>query len=286
MKRIILYTAAIFSAAAAAASEPADTIMTASNVRSVTVVQSGADSQIILRGTEDNEKYYYSFSTTVETPQTPAADPADEALWLTQLPFLDNAPHSLTNIVFLENLYVGSAIPVSAPTGLDPSVEAGIGSVIGIRVSPWKKGPSFGLGAGVYHRKYSLHGPRVFNVSQHTLSIIPSAADRNTSRLRSFGLQIPLSVYQPIAKSFGITVGGALMINTFTSASSDTFTGDVQTHVNYRGLQQRPITGEVFAVLGWKGIGGIYVRYSPQALFSQQWGPQFKTVSVGISIGM
>lgn len=282
MKKTIISFAGALCALTLQAQTPADTIRSIENARLVTVTQSRSVSQIVIQGTEENPDFYYSFTSQIED----SLSRSGEDQWEFSLPFLKNKPHSKAKFIYGENIYVGATIPMSEPEGLDGSVEFGVGSLAGIQLTPWKKGPSFTIGLGIHYRQYTLHGSQIFSYADHRLSIIPVEADKVSSRLRNFGFQVPLSIFQPFYKDFGITVGASAMFNTFTRAASDHIVDDVRYHQSFRGLHQRLLTVDIFGSIGWKDSFGIYVRYSPVSTFSDEWGPKFKTLSVGVTLSM
>ena len=54
---------------------------------------------------------------------------------------------------------------------------------------------------------------------------------------------------------------------------------------NIRKIHQRIFTCDLMGGVSWSGCG-LYVRYQPQNLFKSGWGPAFKSISMGIIIGM
>lgn len=283
MKRFIIGGAVALIVTPAMAQAPTDTIQSLQNVNNVIVTQSGASSTIVVQGTKDNPDFYYSLDTQVAD----AAGIATDTEWEFSFPFLKDKPRrKKVCLTWGRDLYIGAALPTSGPEGLDGSVEFGFGQMAGIEYLPWVKGPQFSLGVGIHYRQYTLHGKQVFEASNHVLGIVPAEADKVSSRLRNFGFQVPLTIYQPIYKDLGVTVGVAAVFNTFTRAASDCFVGNLRTHKSFTGLHQRLLTYDIFAQIGWKDNLGVYVRYSPASLFESQWGPQFKTISVGVTIGM
>lgn len=268
---------------ASAQSEP-DTIQVIDQASRVVVTRQGVNSQIIVNGTADNPDFYYSFATKVADEDQKIDSSADT--WEMSFPFLKERPASPTRLIWCRDFYIGATIPVAEPHGLDGSIEVGMTYIGGLELTPWRRGPEISLGLGFHYSQFTLHYCQAFDYADHRLDIVATDADRTSSRLRNFGFQIPVSIYQPVWKDFGLTVGVAAMFNTFTRAASDRIYVDRRDHRSMRGLHQRLVTPQLFASIGWKGDCGIYVRYCPTPLFAQQWGPQFKTLSVGVTIGL
>ena len=49
-------------------------------------------------------------------------------------------------------------------------------------------------------------------------------------------------------------------------------------------LHQRPVTVDFLAQLNWRGVG-LYVKYSPCQVINPDWGPDFSSLSTGVSLG-
>ncbi len=282
MKKIaLLMIFAGLSYCVSAQSIQPDTISSITNANSLTVIKEGSATRILIEGKESEPDFYYSLTTNITDSVT-----TNEPQWEPSFPFLREKPKSPIRYIWARDLYLGIAMPIDAPAGLDNSIEFGFGSIAGIEYRPWRKGPRFSIGIGIHYRQFTLHDSQVFQVNDHVLSIVPVEADKVSSRFRNFGFQIPFAIFQPIAKNFGITIGVSAMFNTYTRVASDHIIGDKRYHRSMRGLHQRLLTPELFAHIGWKDDIGLFVRYSPTPLFEEQWGPQFRALSAGITIAM
>ncbi|MDE5812592.1 MAG: hypothetical protein K2H61_09865 [Muribaculaceae bacterium] len=263
---------------------PADTLTDVNGVRQVVVTKKGQISTITLTGSDKDPHYYYSLTTEVNS--TLDLGKIDDEEWGLSLPFLNQRSHKKSRVVWGNDFYIGVTVPTAAPKGLSGSIECGLGKIVGLELQPWQGGPQFGIGFGFHYRQFTLHHGQVFLADHHRLSIIPVEADRVSSRLRNFGFQVPVTITQNISNGFGITIGAAAMFNTFTCASSTTYVNDLQFKNSYRNLHQRLLTLDLMAAIGWTRSASLYVRYSPLKLFNEQWGPQFNTLSFGLSLSM
>ena len=95
-------------------------------------------------------------------------------------------------------------------------------------------------------------------------------------------LHVPLTFTQMLSRKAYITAGAWLNLNTYVSASTDYTIGDVRTQQTFKDLHQRILTTDIVVAAGARGICGVYARYCPQSLFRKGWGPDFKSVSVGL----
>lgn len=260
-----------------------DTLAAVSGAKSVTVTRSGNMLNVTVVGSDDNEDYYYSHTSE-------SADDIDYGdKWGLSLPFLKETPaYSKVETVWANQLYIGIAMPTSAPAGLDQSIEWGWGRMVGVRFSPWRRGPKLTIGAGIHFEKYNLHGGQIFGSDRKQLTLIaaPQGARDIHNRLFNFGFTVPVTISQNLYKDFAIAVGAELRFNTYTKASTRYSIDNVEYSQNIKQLQQRQLTPSLYGAIGWLDDFGLYVRYTPGHLFDRQWGPEFQTVSFGITIGL
>jgi hypothetical protein len=114
----------------------------------------------------------------------------------------------------------------------------------------------------------------------------PTGIIYNSSRLRTFGLTVPLLLeWQP---SFGkndkffMAAGVVGCVNTFASYRvkyKDT-NGNAINLVESKGLNIAPLSLDYMAQIGY-GSWGIYAKYSPFSIFQSQKGPNVRAVSLG-----
>ncbi len=260
----------------------ADTLAAVTNAKSVSVTKSGNKLEVTIIGTEENPEYYYSH--TSESSGNYGLD----SQWSLSLPFLKEPVRRKIEMVWANQLYLGIGVPVSAPSGLGQSVEWGWGKMVGVRVSPWKSGPKFAIGAGLHLEQYTLHGGQVFDRQRKQLVICPAPENARDihNRLFNFGFTIPLTITQNIKNDFSIAVGAELRFNTYTKASARYSIDNVEYNQTFKQLQQRQMTPSLYGAIGWLDDFGLYVRYTPSRLFDKQWGPEFQTVSFGVTIGL
>lgn len=288
MKPYLLSAALILPALTATAQEPADTLVVVNNAHSITVTETPAGNTITIVGQGDDKEYYYQYSSNVQNPVSESIDnDLDNNEWGMSLPFLKEKKRKKSEVIWLGQTYVGIALPVNEPRGLDASVECGVGQLIGASFSPWAKGPSFAIGFGIHYQQYTLHNA-LFSLGDKRLSLVSpvEGASDLSSRLCNFGFQIPFTITQKICHEFGITVGAALKFNTYTTASSKYHLDDVTYQMDFKGLQQHTLGADIYAAIGLVNDIGLYVRYTPTDLFRSGYGPRFNTVSFGITIGM
>ncbi len=272
------------SIAASVASFEADTLAVVEGARRVTVAQTPASSIITIEGSACDPDYFYRRTTEIENPDGVPSAP-DITL---SLPFLKERKRSNTEMLWFSEVYIGIGIPNTGLATLDPSIEGGIGKTVGLRYTPWRRGPKFAIGVGFHFEKYCLHGGMIFDKAGKQLVAIPQPEDATnvSNRINNAGIVVPITITQPICCDFAISVGAEVKFNTYTTASTKYDIDNTSYEEKFKGLQQRLMTVGLYGAIGWCDDFGFYVRYSPQTLFRKQWGPEFKTISVGITIGL
>lgn len=161
-----------------------------------------------------------------------------------------------------------------------------MGKIVGLNYTPWAKGPTFSFGAGIFAQKFALHGGRMFGRDGKSLVMVdlPEGARDTHVRLFNFGFELPFTVTQNIYDDFGISAGVVMKFNTYTTASNKYTLDNRSYEQSFKGLQQRILTYDIFAGIGWEDFS-LYCRYSPVAMFKSGNGPQFDVISFGINLG-
>lgn len=284
MKTILICIVATLTSLQAMAQELTDTVKVVSNPREVTVTATKDGTRFTINGTTENPDFYYSYFTSAGAVDSQKADNE----WGLSLPFLNEGENRKKyNTVWLQDTYVGITNPLDAPEGLSRSVAVGIGKVVGASLQPWRKGPTFAVGVGIHFEQYTLHGRQLFMADGKHLDItdLPADASAYHSRLLNYGIQIPLTITQSIYKDFGFSIGASLMFNTYTKATANYTLDNVEYSTAYTGLQQRAATVDLYFAIGRIDEYGLFVRYSPTPLMRDGYGPQFKNITFGLTLG-
>lgn len=285
MKKIVLTIAMAASlAVTAAATEVSDTIKVVENPQSVTVTRtSDGLTNVMVVGNVDNKEDAYSYTSSVIAIEN---TPVEE--WGLSLPFLKAKREKKTNYIWFQQTYIGIPFVLSGPTGLDQSIECGIGQLVGVSWKPCQSGPGFAIGVGIHYEQYSLHAGKIFGKDGDRLTInsLGEKFTNPSSRLRNFGFTVPVTINQSIYKGFSVSVGVGMRFNTYTKATSSFSKDDVRYKRDFKGLQQRVLNYELYGAIGWDDMAALYVRYTPVSLFKSAYGPSFETLSIGITLGM
>lgn len=279
---IVNIASAMFSARAEIL--PADTLAIVKDAHSVLVTRSANMNTITIMGQGEDDEFYYSY--TSQRVDTVAEAPKGDDEWGLSLPFLREVERKKSEVVWLGNTQIGICMPIDAPAGFDPSIDLGIGKVVGIKYTPWNKGPFFSFGVGVFAQKFTLHNKSMFDNVGKSLVVIglPEGARNSHVRLYNFGFQMPFTITQNLYRGFSLSAGVVMKFNTYTTASNKYSIDNRSYDTSFKGLQQRILTYDIYGGLGWDNFS-LYCRYSPLSLFSRGNGPQFEVVSFGVNLG-
>lgn len=200
------------------------------------------------------------------------------------------APHSETD--GLRGIYAGGLIPIGNQGAVNGGWEIGVKNLL---IGEWIAGeglPSLSIGAGLGWKFQTIGDGYVLGSDNGVLTLraIPAGVHDASSRIKHFHFTIPITLFIPMHKSFGISIGAELHVNTYTTASASWNridpTNGLTEHIktNYKGLHQKIATAELTATLGWKEAIGLYVSWAPMGPWKKGYGPQYKTLAIGASL--
>lgn len=291
MKRIFIVSAmAVMTASWAAAAEPeaVDTLTMVEGVKSLIITNSGNTTGVEIRGTRKDPSYMYDLDVDVQSKSNKISDD-----WNLKLPFLTDQdanttkkPRKKWKYTCMQHIYIGINMPQNAHAGFDSSLDCGIASMFGIAWQGARRGPKFSLGIGYGGWQLNLHHGTIWGKDGDRLLVqsAPEGAQKAKGRLYAFSFTMPLLVSQKLAGDFGVTAGAVVNFNTYTKAKSEYTLDGVTVKSKYKNLQQRILTADVIGMIGWVDDMNLYVRWSPMHMFAKEYGPQFKTLAVGLSI--
>lgn len=285
MKKILTLICIAAATLASRAAERSDTLTTLVHPDSVTVTVTPSSLSVTANGRQFGQTYTYEYTT-----ETEAAD--IDGQWDIELPFTrsqsDPAARTIRHwaIFSLDECYVGLTRCADAPGGMRGGWEIGLRNVLGLRYTPVKGGPDFTLGIGLGYRSANVsHGAHLEGAGG-VLTIVPTPEGvKASSRMHLFRFEIPLMLKQRIWRSLAIKVGGILNLNTYMKATTKEKADGVTTKTVYKDLHQRFATVDLYGALGLDEDISLYVRYSPARVFDTGFGPCFRQLSFGITIG-
>jgi hypothetical protein len=147
-------------------------------------------------------------------------------------------------------------------------------------------GLTTGLGFNWKNFFLDMNTHLVENNDVTSVQAAPAGVTYSYSRLRTFGLTVPLLLeWQP---SFGknhkffMAAGVVGSVNTFASSrvKYKDANGNGVNAVEGKGLNIAPLSLDYMAQIGY-GSWGVYAKYSPFSVFQSQKGPNIQAVSLG-----
>lgn len=275
-----------------AQTEQTDTLAIIKAPHSILITKGEGSAGIEVRGTKDNEDFFYGYNVetdSVVTDNAKAADSPEE--WNIDFPFSSKDKRKAqSSLRVLKNIYCGAFIPVASADGLKTSWEGGIGEIVGYGWRQSPRAPIFSAGFGFGFSELKCSKGYMFAKQGQALSITrASEGDRDVSAVfRLWSLRFPFMMTYEFGNSpdtrFGFSLGVVLNLNVNATAFSQTWHGDVRYKQFFDGLHQRIMTADILAVIGGVDAIGVYVRYSPMRLMKKNFGPDMSVISVGGSI--
>lgn len=290
MKTYLLPLIAILSTVSISAEELSDSIADIRKPSSVTVISRADSKKIIVKGREGDPDYYLEYESA---PDDNNDIETIEESWFFN-PLIPKKNQKIKKIrrdpVTDEfcDVYAGVVIPTGADRGMDRTgLEIGMLNLVRARWRLSKCGTELSAGLGFQYRPLTVGDGLMADRSDNgalILKPIPEGYTDVKSSIKSFSLQIPLLLRQKIYKDFTIEAGAVAMFNTYTTASCRWDEEYVTTDKSLKNLHQRIFTVDGVARIGWRGDFAFYVRYSPTQ-FKSVYGPQYRSIAVGLSLG-
>ncbi len=200
------------------------------------------------------------------------------------------------------DFHVGFVTALGAPAGMDvdfwSSAEIGFAPVA-YRWYTRSGNQNVSVSFGFNWRNYRMTGHNRFvkdGMGYLTIEPYPEAVAHTAefSRIKVFSLYLPVRYTVDLSKDWAFSLGAILNFNTYASVETHyketTHFPNLDTKVTNRvqesikKIHQRPVTVDFLAQLNWRGVG-LYVKYSPCQVINPDWGPDFSSLSTGVSLG-
>ena len=265
---------------------PNDTVAKISNPEEIEIMSNGDTLKIKTKGFYKGKGYgTYTYSYAKEKED-------DSNDWEINLPFVTSyrekskrqKPGSRLKVRWCHDFYVGGVIGIDKPSGMGGGWEIGLDNFIGLYWSAGRMAPVFSIGAGLGYRSMNYSGGYMLSQTGKTLTIVPvdDEITNASSRLHLFRLSVPFMITQPLGCGVSARVGAILNLNTYMSATTKVKSHGESSKQSFHSLEQRFATPDFYGSILYKNTG-IYVRWSPVSLFTNEWGPRYKAVSVGVN---
>lgn len=251
--------------------------------QSVVISKDGGTTTVFVSGKDGDPKYKYKFEVqngAVDTVLRPT-----EEEWSLNLPFLKNGRATSTFISGGEDIYVDMMWPDAKSSGMKTSFEVGIGRLISFNWLPGGGRTKLTFGVGTGTRVISFeHDRRLFFSNGHLSLGKPTGNEKiRASKILEAELRFPFMFTTPIYRDFKFSIGAVGIWNIYSKASTTWELDGTKYSENFKGLHQRTFNCEFVGTLGFDDAVGITFHYRPLSDFTKVYGPEFKTISLGLS---
>lgn len=168
------------------------------------------------------------------------------------------------------------------------SIDFFMGHILAWRLKTGRNTPSFTLGAGIDFRNWTTREGLYQQAHKDSEAVewvtAPEGAERVGSRIYTFSIMIPLTIRQRLTHGFMLTAGASLDLTTHASVHSSYYLNNVKYSSSWDRLRHETIGMSVIGSLQWQDVG-VFARYTPTSPIKKGYGPEFKTMTVGIAIG-
>lgn len=303
MKHYMLLALALIATATAHAAAESDTIVYASAVDSVTVMESKGSTHIILsgiNGSAENITYVLPKpdGAVVRTHNEPKEKEDKMAEFLNKVDKNINRASGSKWSVAIGGLGFGWNMALDKnPAGMqlraNQSWDITWLYALGVKYSIKALRADLSLGLGFDWKNYKMASEPWFvpgDGKQVGLGDMPAGTVAHSSRLKVFSLSVPLVYRQSLGFKLPacgtpvrLAVGPVLNFNTHGSLLNKYTRADgVEMEQSTNHIGQKKVTVDVYGGLFLNSWLGIYVKYSPMNVLDK--GPQFKSWTMGVSL--
>ena len=184
---------------------------------------------------------------------------------------------------------IGWNIPINAPDHMGNSVGASVDidwDLAYFKQRLRNRKHSFDFGLGLNWSNLKLTGKQRFEKTPSgiLLSAYPAGSISDYSRLKTFGPYIPVRYNYEFATKSSVYLGVNVRFVTRSSIKTR-YTDATGNRVKdfHRGIHTNILCPDIKAGISSHHVG-FFVKYSPVSAFQKEWGPQFQTFTVGITI--
>lgn len=144
------------------------------------------------------------------------------------------------------------------------------------------------IGWGIAWRNHRMTSRQQFcleNDGTLTLQDYPEGATPKFSRIKTFGITIPLKYYQRLGKNVFFAAGPELEYVTHASALTRYTVNGEKKKIKEKDLKYNHFQFGIGAEVSLHNIG-LYYKYTPTSVLQDSYGPKFGTQTVGIKLSL
>ena len=142
---------------------------------------------------------------------------------------------------------------------------------------------SVSVGFGMTWRNYRMTGNTRYIKENNgiVLGNYPEGADIKFSRLKIFSLTFPFMFNQSLGNNALFSVGPVVNFNTYGSLKTRYTLNDEKIKEKSKDIRQQKVTVDMMAKFCIRSMG-FYAKYSPMDVLKTDFGPKFRSFSVGV----
>ncbi len=262
---------------------PVDTVARIVKPKTVVISKKDGATTVSVSGTEENPNFKYSY----KVQNGEAVDSLDGDEWKINPPFLKDGHRRNAYTSGGEDIYVNMMWPDAQSSGMKTSWEIGVGRIISFNWMPISSSNmKLTIGAGIAVRVISFGHDRRLYLDRGHLSLGKPLKNEKVkaSKIVEEELRLPFMFTMPIYKDFKASLGVVGLLNFYSEASCTVERDGSKFSEKYKGLHQRILNYEFVGTLGFDNFGGVTVHYRPLSDFGSAYGPEFRTISVGLTL--
>lgn len=292
MKRICLTLALLGAFLTAGAAMPAavgDTVVDVAGAHRVVLAERGDSLLVDISGSARNERYRFRYVKA--TGDGAAADMEKRgARWDLVTPFEKKRSRSPREVSF-GSVGVGFVTPVAAPDGMKTDMCSSFEiffEPLAVSFASENRRHVFSVGVGFDWRNFRLDGDRRFAKDAWDNLVVgpyPEGAAADYSRIKLFSLTLPFRYRYYFTKDLSLGLAVIMSSNSYASIETRYKQDGLRMREFDKHIHQKKVMADFMLDLAWRGWG-VYVKVSPCRVLETALGPDFRSLSFGVVLGL
>lgn len=286
--------AALAPAFATAQTTPADTVKIIPNAERISVTKQ--DNKTVITAfmpTDDDTGSLYKYTYEVTVDKNKSIDTDD---FILKFPFMksnedetescDKKPFKpRRDFTVMKYIYWGWNFNYDSKAGIKNSFELATADLIGIDWYTSRK-TTLGIGLGFGFNRVTTADKMLFVKDGDALMVAPASSNTEVdfARWDTWRFQVPLMLSQKLSGNFGFGLATIVNFNTYSTATNRYEIDRIRYTETIKGLNQRLVTVDFMATLGFVNGIGAYVKWSPMTAMQKLYGPSFRNFSIGVNL--
>lgn len=266
-----------------------DTIIVVNCPSKVTIGKTKNSLSVKVEGSAENPDYFYSHKMSVDSSAAVITEEKNRN-WDFTIPFVGKKKSkTYSHEVRMGGFGFGMVNAVGAPEGMDVDMGASY-ELMSDHLLRWAYylnhyRTSLSVGLGVTWRNYRMTGRTRFikEGDNLVLGAYPEGAEIKFSRLKVFSITVPFMLNHSLGERTLFSIGPVVNFNTHASLKTRYVLDGEKVKEKSNQIHQRRMTVDLMARISFRNIG-FYLKYSPTHMLNTEFGPEFKSLSTGITL--